>query len=535
MFRSHLNSVMRAKQQIFLPALFTFLLIIWGCSDSSREGRPEDLVIDEVGVLGAVSESAERSLGHIRQDYGIEVVLAVVKSTGNRETLKEMAARLFTEWDVGREYDGRGLLLLMNDSEKEVRIEVGLALEGIFTDLFTGYIEDKQLKSYYLSGQLEIGLVAILEEIEARSNLMSLDEASADRINALDLAFLSAGGGADVDLKDYGKERVTNYGGNYPAGQTPDQAWQTLIQSWRDKNRNPDIGVYTPVTRLIYRAYINQPESRFEQDISTWGGKSYEIIKNDKNAVVFFGNIKGWENAPFLFCKTGEGWQFDMVNQRKIVRMGSAPRWGIERGEHPYIDLLSRCPYWMGQDIPLRDEDRYRVEEDNTTVSRIVALEQQMKQNSDDFRTLLELGVLYTRTSMGQKRITLLNEADSLQPDHPDVIRSLAIAHVDAHYQYKTALNLMDRYIALRPQDSFGHFYRGYLQLMNNLPGKAIQSLEKGLSLEPANIYGRCKLARAYQARGEKGDHSRALGILENLEMTHPGHLRVSWLKHSLE
>lgn len=42
--------------------------------------------------------------------------------------------------------------------------------------------------------------MAILEEIEARSNLMSLDEASVDRINALDLAFLSSVGGADVDL-----------------------------------------------------------------------------------------------------------------------------------------------------------------------------------------------------------------------------------------------------------------------------------------------------------------------------------------------
>lgn len=109
-------------------------------------------MIDEVGILVAVSESAERSLSHIRQDYGIEVVLAVVKSTGDRETLQEMAARLFTEWDVGRKYDGRGLLLLISDGEKEVRIEVGLALEGIFTDLFTGYIEDRQLSPIISAG-----------------------------------------------------------------------------------------------------------------------------------------------------------------------------------------------------------------------------------------------------------------------------------------------------------------------------------------------------------------------------------------------
>ncbi len=120
-----------------------------------------------------------------------------------------------------------------------------------------------------------------------------------------------------------------------------------------------NIKTYTPVTRLIYRAFTNLPDRRFEEDVRSWGSKSYKIISNDAFAVVFFGNKKGWENAPFLFCRTEEGWQFDMVHQRKIVRMGRSPHWGIERGEHPYIHLLSQCPYWMGQDIPRRGPDVY--------------------------------------------------------------------------------------------------------------------------------------------------------------------------------
>lgn len=522
----------------FPHRLITICLLfsLSGCFDNEKTERSKDvLILDNAGVLQDISESVEKQLFHIRRDYDLEVVLATVTTTGKNETLQEMTARLFSQWHVGRNNDGRGLLLLLVDREKEIRIEVGLALEGVFTDLFTGYIENKQLKSYYLSGQLEIGLVAVLEEIEARANLMATDEATANRINSRDLKFLSSGGGADVELTKYEPVPVVDADRRYPAAQSPDEAWQTLIQSWRDKNRNPDIGVYTPVTRLIYRAYVNQPNSRFEQDVTSWGSRAYEIIQNGDYAVVFFGNKKGWENAPFLFCRTKEGWQFDMVHQRKIIRMGRAPFWGIERGEHPYITLLSRCPYWMGQDIPRRGEDIYNVADDNSTVQKILALEQQLEKNRNDFATLLKLGKLYTLTSMGQQRLDLLNKANELEQDHPDVLRNLAIAHVDAHYQYKTALQLMDRYVRLRPEDPFGHFYHGYLLLMEKQWGKAINTLKEGLTREPANIYGLCKLARAYHARGERGDQNRAADILAKLTKMAPDHLRVKWLKRMLQ
>jgi hypothetical protein len=89
----------------------------------------------------------------------------------------------------------------------------------------------------------------------------------------------------------------------------------------------------------------------------------------------FWMQIHGWENAPFLFVRTEAGWQFDIVHQRKYIRMGRSPKWGIERADYPYIELLARCPYFMGQDIPLADEDRHRVEADDEIARRIVDLE----------------------------------------------------------------------------------------------------------------------------------------------------------------
>ena len=523
---------------IGLPAQLVcyFLVIAWlsSCGQDTDKQRGGRLLIDEAHILGDIAESTETYLSHIRDDYDIEVVLSTILSSGGDETLKEATSRLFTEWEIGRNYGGRGLLLMLAEQDREVRIEVGSALEHVFTDLFTGYIETKQLKSYYLSGQLEVGLLAVIEEIEARAQLMLLNQADEATIGALDQKFLSGGGGADVGLEEFKSETVTDSGRSYPAGSTPDQAWQTLIQSWREKNRNPDIGVYTPVTRLIYRDFINQQERRFEEDVRTWGNKPYEIIDDGNYAVVFFGNKKGWENAPFLFCRTDEGWQFDMVHQRKLVRMGRAPAWGIERGEHPYIELLSRCPYWMGQDIPLTADDIYGVSSDKDTAARIYQLEEQLEGDAEHFPALYELGRLYTLTSMGQKRLKLLNRARELRPDHPDVLKQLAIAHVDAHYQYETALPLLQRYVELRPKDPFGYFFLGYLHLMINQPEQSIAALTKGLVLDPENVYGLCKLARAHRARGTGDDLDQAAAILEKLQAIDPEHLRVRWLQKEL-
>jgi len=538
MYRRRFTIQFVILRNISCSLLLLFLLM--GCTSSSDQNTRGEgsLLLDRAGLVEDMSESITRQLRLIRDHYGVEVVLATVEETGKNNTIKRLADRLFSQWDIGKEFDGQGLLLLVADREKEVRIEVGLALEGVFTDLFTGYIENKQLKSYFLSDQLATGLIAVLEEIEARANLLSRGDATAEIIEVRDMEYLSAGGGADVALDDYSKQtseqRVGDSKDNYPAGETVEQAWQILLQSWRDKNRDPDIGVYTPVTRLIYRAYTNQPDRRFEEDVRTWGDKAYEIISNDTHAVIFFGNKKGWENAPFLFCRTQEGWQFDMVHQRKIVRMGRSPNWGIERGEHPYMVLLSRCPYWMGQDIPRTGRDIYDVTQDTQTARKITALENQLADDQLDFEILLELGRLYTLTSMGQQRFTLLKKAHDLQPGHPDVFKYLAIAHVDAHYQYKTALEYINSYVDLRPDDTFGHFFRGYLLLMEKRYDEAIGALENGLNLEPGNIYGLSKLARCYYNRNKGGDQQRARKLLNRLRLLDSEHLRVKWLEDFL-
>ena len=465
----------------------------------SRPSGKNASIFDYAGILEDVTPSTENYLSIIKEDYAIEAIVVTLAALPQSHTIETLAAEVFSNWQIGSTTGGRGLLLLLSNKEKLVKIEVSYELEDVFTDIFCGYIEDKQLKAYFLSDQIAIGLVAVLEEIEQRAQIKHQADYTVAQIDQLDTELLSGGAGAKRQLSEYREEEISAVGHNYPAGRTPQEAWQTLIRSWENKVRDPNLGVYTEVTRLAYRDFKNLPDSRYEEDVNTYKNKPYEVLLNDTYAVIFFGKKKGWENAPFLFCRTAAGWQFDIVHQRKFVRMGRNPHWGIERADYPYVDLLAKCRYWMNQDIPREGDDIYRIEDDSRLADEIKRLEKAYESDSEDFATVMQLGKLYTITSLGpKKRMSFLKKAKQLNPDSPEPYKYLGIVHLDAFYQFESAIKEMEAYVKRRPEDVFGHNYLGYLYYHEKGYKPAIQELNTAVQLRADNCYAYAKLSRTY-------------------------------------
>jgi tetratricopeptide (TPR) repeat protein len=465
----------------------------------SRPSEKNAYIFDYAGILEDISASTENYLSIIKEDFAIEAVIVTLPALPQSHTIETLAAEVFSNWQIGSTTDGRGLLILLAAKERLIKIEVSYELEDVFTDIFCGYIEDKQLKAYFLSDQIDIGLVAVMEEIEQRAQIKHQANYSPAQIDQLDTELLSGGAGAKRQLTDYQEEKIINVGEKYPAGRTPDEAWQTLIRSWENKVRDPNMGVYTQVTRLAYRDFKNLPDSRYEEDAHTYKNKPYEVLQNDNYAVIFFGKKKGWDNAPFLFCRTAAGWQFDIVHQRKYVRMGRNPHWGIERADYPYVDLLNKCPYWMRQDIPREGDDIYRIEDDSYLADEIIGLEKVYESHSEDFTTVMQLGKLYTLTSLSpKKRISFLKKAKLLNPDSPEPYKYLGIVYLDAFYQFKSAIKELETYVKRKPEDVFGHNYLGYLYYSEKRYKPAIKELNQAIQLRADNCYAYAKLSRVY-------------------------------------
>ena len=501
------------KKSILLKVILVLALgvmVYMGFSLRSRQNSNPDLpqsrpsgknnyIFDYAHILDDIKSSTGKYLALIKKDYAIEALIVTLPSLPPSHTIESLAAEIFSNWQIGSTTGGRGLLLLLSNKEKLIKIEVAYELEDVFTDIFSGYIEDKQLKAYFLSDQVDIGLVALMEEIEQRSQIKHQANYTVAQIDQLDTELLSGGAGAKRQLTDYREEEVSAVGQNYPPGHTPDEAWQTLIRSWENKVRDPDLGVYTEITRLAYRDFKNLPDSRYEEDVATYKNKPYEVIGNDTYAVIFFGKKKGWDNAPFLFCRTAAGWQFDIVHQRKYVRMGRNPHWGIERADHPYVTLLAKCPFWMNQDIPREGDDIYRIEDDYRLANEIIGLEKAYESHPDDFATVMQLGKLYTITSLSpKKRISFLKKAKALNPDSPEPYKYLGIVHLDAFYQFESAIKEMEAYVSRKPEDVFGHNYLGYLYYHEKGYKAAIQELNTAVQLRADNCYAYAKLSRTY-------------------------------------
>ncbi len=506
MNRSKRNFSASIKMRIFIVVVLAGLLACSGEHPFDLEKiikqRPDDdrRIFDYVGLMQDVTESTDLYLSTIRDRYHIEILIAAVPSLQEKYSVNQAAAKLFSNWDIGRDNQGRGILLLLVDDTKEVKLEVGLELEDVFTDMFTGYIEDLQLQPRFAAGELEIGLIAVMEELEARSQVKYRGGYTPADIDRLDTEYLSQGAGARRDLdEDFQQVQFSGAVNNdYPAGQTPDEAWKTMIRRWQEKVRDPYVGVITPLARLTYRDFTNMPDSRFEKEFRTYANKSYEIRREGDYAVVWFGRKKGWDNSPFLLCRTSEGWQFDLVHQRRFIRMGPAPEWGVEFSEHPHMGLLMDAFQYKGQDIPLEGDDLYTIGRDVELANRILKKEASYQANPEDFDALITLGRLYTIVSMSRKGIALLKKARAENPDDPRPYKYLAIAHVNAHYQYDTALNMLEEYLKRAPGDAFGYNFMGYICYRKKEYKEAADAFERALALKPDNCYAHFYLAYTY-------------------------------------
>ena len=453
------------------------------------DARPVDAryLFDYAGILGHFTEGVEGYLERIRQRYRIEALVVTVPGLGDATSIETLAVDLANGWRLGAADQGRGLLLLLTAPEQQVKLEVGYALEDVFTDAFTGYIEDLQLPGYFQRGDIGTGLVAVMEEIERRAQIKHQQDYTLQTIADMDRQLLSGGAGSQRNLAEYEPEpdgpRSVDAGGG--AG-TPQEAWETMLAKWAGKGAEIDQNVYTEMTRLAM-GDPDRPDKRTRAAVKDWRDTEYQILRENDHAVIWFGNREGWNHAPFLFCRTSRGWQFDIVHQRRLVVMAENPR------------LLSGAKQSTGKDIALAPEDRYRCREDLQIAAEIRRLEAAYRQSPNVYATAMALARLNVITGRRPNHVTpYLDAAKRLNPDSAEPYRYAAIYHVNAFFQYETALREVRQLLKRRPDDFYGLLLEAFLHYRLGDYRASINSLERALQDDPDNVYALSMMARNY-------------------------------------
>lgn len=124
-------------------------------------------VMDQTGSLDALQRrQLEDKLAAFETTHGTQIVILMVRST-QPEDVGAYANRVFNSWKPGRAGIGDGLLVVVAQQDRKIRIEVARALEGAVPDLAAKRIIDEVLTPHFRQGDFAGGLDQATERLMA--------------------------------------------------------------------------------------------------------------------------------------------------------------------------------------------------------------------------------------------------------------------------------------------------------------------------------------------------------------------------------
>lgn len=167
----NINSKSKAGKNPFaliLTLLFSGISIIFFLNHVSTSVNTSEFINDKAEILTAEQENFISNYHKtLLNDYDIDYRVLTARKTGD---ISYFTNQQFQSANVGKySSGGRGLLLVIDAEQNLVRLEVSAALEGVFTDAFVAYIQQRQMVHFFRTNRIADGIAATTELIFTRA------------------------------------------------------------------------------------------------------------------------------------------------------------------------------------------------------------------------------------------------------------------------------------------------------------------------------------------------------------------------------
>lgn len=185
---------MRYPLALFAAVLVSCLPL--GVQGYYNPGEPSGFVNDFADIIPAAEEVAlEETLRSFQAASSNEIAVVTIESLED-DTIEGFAVRLFEDWGIGTAEDDNGILLLIAEQDREMRIEVGYGLEGALTDAQSFAIIDTILKPAFRNEEYGSGTVQAVEAmIAATKGEYEAPVSAAGSMEGIDWEFVLIFGG----------------------------------------------------------------------------------------------------------------------------------------------------------------------------------------------------------------------------------------------------------------------------------------------------------------------------------------------------
>lgn len=162
-------SAMRIPRWLLLLALLCLTMVLPKAAGALEVPQLKGHVNDYANVLNpSQAGRLETKLTEFEKTDSTQIVVLTIPSLEG-EDLEGYSIRVAEAWKIGWKGQDNGVILLISQAEKKIRIEVGRGLEGKLTDLISGRIIRTVIVPYFkrgdFDGGIEAGTSAIIEAV----------------------------------------------------------------------------------------------------------------------------------------------------------------------------------------------------------------------------------------------------------------------------------------------------------------------------------------------------------------------------------
>lgn len=297
--------------------------------------------MDRAHILGRErTDFIIRYRAALLNDFSVDLVVVTVPG---RVDIATEAVREFEAAKVG-DFGGRGrgLLLLVAPDSNAVRLEVSQALEGIYTDSFVAYVQQRQMAPFFQNKRVGDGILATIELLYSRA-------VDADKHQAFDpraLEGVSAGGGAQMAANigtGYDGSSFRQQTGEVSASGSPQQVMAAYLGAMRQRDARPDLDIYSAASRRMMAQWTVTP-AQMDNIAATYAGCGTPELRPtaDSDHVVLRYSIPERTCSPWFFVRESGAWRLDLTMMQRALRFNNRNQWHFQPGvKHEYEAAFS--------------------------------------------------------------------------------------------------------------------------------------------------------------------------------------------------
>ncbi len=295
----------------------------------------ENLIIDKASLL-----NQEQLNGIVRYHKAFldayDIDFRVVTTTSAVD-INLYSVKRFEELQVGTfSKTGLGLMLVVDPENDLVRMEIGRSLEGVYTDAFVAYIEQRQMVPFFQDNRVADGILATTELLAGRAN----DAIQGEEFNPVTVAGFEKSSGAGAKSR---AGIATGYQRPEGPGQTDVsanggplllvQAYHRVMESG---NARPDLGIYTRATQQMMKDWVVTP-AQMRNMVNIYRKCSKTEVRIQGNYGVVRYELSERQCSPYFLQRENGAWKLDLSMMSNTIRFNHKNQWHFAMNvDHPY-------------------------------------------------------------------------------------------------------------------------------------------------------------------------------------------------------